>query len=401
MHRYWINLLHIYQPPWQEAGIVLEMYKNSYLYTLDALEQNPQLKITLNICGSLTEHLQRHLKHDFFDRVRKLVAKGQVELVGTAMYHPILPLIPEAEILRQIKLNEDINQHYFKDEWRAAEALYSARGFFLPELAYSAEAAKAVVKSGFQWLALDEVAFRGLGRVAHGQVNWGEKYIHKASGAQLLIRRNFPTEETLQVVSNLPENTLEGTEYLVSVSDGEIYRETFPSNAAGLQHWDKLLKVANSNQIKPITVGEYFKLLDNNQAESHLVEPKASSWRTTEEEESLGSSFHNWLTPGDQIHKELWSLTQDAGELLKKYAKDAHMDFIRQEYDRALSSCTWWWVDGRDLGYSPSEVIKGLNVIINVVRSFRKLPEKLRLSFEQRYANLVYLIWERHWQNYD
>ena len=48
--------------------------------------------------------------------------RGQVEFVGSAKYHAILPLINEHEQRRQIRRNHLTNRHFFGD----AEALTSS-----------------------------------------------------------------------------------------------------------------------------------------------------------------------------------------------------------------------------------------------------------------------------------
>ena len=58
--------------------------------------------------ASLTEQLS--LKHwEILAKFRRLYERRQIELVGSAAYHPLLVKIPEAEISRQIKINEEIN----------------------------------------------------------------------------------------------------------------------------------------------------------------------------------------------------------------------------------------------------------------------------------------------------
>src|SRR5690242_12085629 len=96
---YIVYLFHIYQPPWQTKEVLEENYNKYYLPLLEVLESRPEYKVTLNISASLTEQLARENKAEFFERVKKLVLKGQIELVGSAAYHPVLPLIPEEEII--------------------------------------------------------------------------------------------------------------------------------------------------------------------------------------------------------------------------------------------------------------------------------------------------------------
>lgn len=135
----WANLLHIYQPPNQKKEVLTKVVDESYAKILDILEGRPKIKINLNICASLTEQLIESGFRRIIERIKKLAERKQIELVGSAKYHPILPLLPKKEVIRQIKLNENLNQKYFGKIWRSRPKGLSraeSRGFFLPELAY-------------------------------------------------------------------------------------------------------------------------------------------------------------------------------------------------------------------------------------------------------------------------
>ena len=145
---YWSNFLHIYQPPTQTEEIVRKVTGESYRTLVRVLREAPGGKITLNISATLTEQLARYGLDDVIRGLRELAERGQIELTGSAMYHPILPLIPKDEVIRQIKLNTDVNQRYFGE-------IYKPTGFFPPEMCYSYEVAKPVAELGFRCIILD------------------------------------------------------------------------------------------------------------------------------------------------------------------------------------------------------------------------------------------------------
>jgi alpha-amylase/alpha-mannosidase (GH57 family) len=151
---FWSNFLHIYQPPTQTEEIVRKVTSESYRTLVRVLREAPGGKITLNISAVLTEQLVRYELDDVIQGLRELAERGQVEFTGSAMYHPILPLIPKDEVIRQIKLNTDINQHYFGE-------VYKPVGFFPPEMCYSYEVAQTVSELGFRWIIVDELSFNG------------------------------------------------------------------------------------------------------------------------------------------------------------------------------------------------------------------------------------------------
>ena len=104
----WINFLHFYQPANADAHIIKEAIDLSYYRIVRALEEYPKIKFTLNITGCLVLRWEEMGYLDLIKRIKKLIKRNQIELVGTASYHPLLPLIPEKEAIRQIKDQEKI-----------------------------------------------------------------------------------------------------------------------------------------------------------------------------------------------------------------------------------------------------------------------------------------------------
>src|SRR4030042_42265 len=132
---YWANFIHIYQPPTQTERRPRRVTDECYRKLVGILLRHPQARVTLNINACLTEQLDRYGLHDVIDGLRILAERGQIEFTGSAMYHPILPLIPAAEMRRQIELNMEVNRRYFG-------AAYAPGGFFPPEMGYSFQVAQ-------------------------------------------------------------------------------------------------------------------------------------------------------------------------------------------------------------------------------------------------------------------
>ena len=81
---------------------------------------------------------------DILDSMRMLAERGQVEFVGSGRYHPILPLIPAPLRHRSIVENAQVNRELLG-------AVYQPRGFFPPEMCYSADVAQDVASTGHEW----------------------------------------------------------------------------------------------------------------------------------------------------------------------------------------------------------------------------------------------------------
>ena len=88
---------------------------------------------------------------DLLGLIKTIASRGQIEFTGSGKFHPLLPLIPEPEIRRQIKLNNETNKHFFGK-------LYHPRGFFPPEMAVSGEVFNTVKKMGFEWIIMSGIA---------------------------------------------------------------------------------------------------------------------------------------------------------------------------------------------------------------------------------------------------
>src|SRR6266498_1278614 len=123
---YWAPVLHFYQPPTQFPEVLKRVCRESYRPLIDLLGEFTRSRATVNINGALTEMLLDSGHDDIIEGLKQLAGNGRIELVGSAMYHPILPLLPECEIRRQIALNQTTNQRAFGDAYQPA-------GFFAPE----------------------------------------------------------------------------------------------------------------------------------------------------------------------------------------------------------------------------------------------------------------------------
>src|SRR3989338_4033625 len=148
---YWAPFLHLYQPPTQFHAVLKKICAESYRPLLEVFQANPKAKVTVNICGVLTELLMDHGAADIIDGMKRLAERGQLEFVGTSKYHAILPLIPQEEALRQIELNYETNSYFFKKA-------FSPKGFFPPEMCYSKDILSVIHKTGHKWILISGVA---------------------------------------------------------------------------------------------------------------------------------------------------------------------------------------------------------------------------------------------------
>ncbi|GAJ08728.1 unnamed protein product, partial [marine sediment metagenome] len=150
----WISFLHFYQPAYADNEKVIEATEQSYQRIVSALGRNPNIKFTFNINGCLLDKWQELGFEQLIKDIKQLIQAGQVELTGSAAFHPILPLLPKPEIELQIKLNEKILRKHFGADLRL-------NGFFIPEGAYDKKLAKLIKKFGYDWILHDEITAFG------------------------------------------------------------------------------------------------------------------------------------------------------------------------------------------------------------------------------------------------
>ncbi|MBU1202579.1 polysaccharide deacetylase family protein [Patescibacteria group bacterium] len=375
----WVNFLHIYQPPWQDKGILEQVSNESYEYLLSLFEKYSKFKASLNISGNLVEQLE-DAHPDILKRLQALVKNNQIELTGSSKYHALLPMLSEKEIRRQIELNKQILSQYFDKK--------KIKGFYMPEMAYSDTVAKVVKKQGFEWIILDPICYKA-------KVDNNFLYIHHKTGLKVVFRdrqisKSYPAEIIFHKLNNLEKGTI------ITGTDGEIYGH-FHQDWQG--HIEKIM--ANKN-LRVETVGQYLKKLK----EKKRIELRAGSWESSEEELKKKNPYALWNSPKNKIHKSLWSLVDLATELVNKYKKDKNWNWARRHLDRGQSSCTFWWAsaqrpsDFSPLTWNPDMIDNGSEELIKAVRSLSKASYQEKIRAEKIYIDIKKNTWLDHWRKY-
>lgn len=373
----WINFLHLYQPGNTEDRFIRDAVEKSYDKIISALENNPRAKFTLNISGCLLLRMDNLGYGNLISRIRTLIKKGQIELTGSASYHPLLPLIPKDEAIDQIKENERILLKYFN---------YKPQGFFSPEMAYSPKLSKLIKTLGYEWLILDEIS-------ATGPLENGQVYKDKASGLKIIFRsraisQTFVPDTLLVSADKNPDKTI------ITATDGELY---------GLRHIDpdeKLESLLRSADYKTKTVSEFLDGMP-----TKPVSLRESTWESDEDELKNGMPFALWYNKNNAIHKDLWRLVGMARKTIRTFRDDKNYGWAEWHYTRGVASCMFWWASGKDfrnvfgpVAWNPDEIERGANDLIRSIRTLADEKAKpAKLKAEKLYAKTRYNIWKKHW----
>ncbi|KGA13538.1 hypothetical protein GM51_19555, partial [freshwater metagenome] len=94
--------LHNHQPVGNFGWVFDEIYEKAYLPMIEALERHPKVRLSLHYTGPLLEWFAA-AHPEFLARVRTLVERGQVEIVGGGLYEPILASLPAADRVAQLR----------------------------------------------------------------------------------------------------------------------------------------------------------------------------------------------------------------------------------------------------------------------------------------------------------
>lgn len=380
----WINFLHLYQPANSDSYRIKEAVDLSYQRIVSALENNPNRKFTLNISGALVLRLSELKYFDLINRINKLIEKKQIELTGSAAYHPLLPLIKKNEAILQIKENEKIMKEYFPKA--------VLRGFFLPEMAYSQKVAKIIKNMGYEWLILDEISLD-----PKSVLSFGDIYIDKNSDLKVIFRsREFSNCYVPDKISQFikEDKGNQSDKIVVSATDGELY---------GLRHNDPSKRFENiltNKTIETKLISDYIK-----RKKTIKVKIRNSSWESTEKHLRNSKPYHLWCDKSNKLHLKLWEFASLADELVLKYRKDDNYKWARWHFVRGLASCTFWWASGGDLthnfgpmAWNPDEIERGANEFIRTIRSLERSSRKSeKIKAELLFINIKKIIWTKHW----
>ncbi|MFX1455549.1 MAG: hypothetical protein ACFFDB_09275 [Promethearchaeota archaeon] len=357
--------LHMYQPPTQDNGILKKIDKECYKPLFNVLDYHDNAKICLNINGVLIDLLHEFDLSDTLDFLKNLVSEGKIEIVGTAKYHPILPLIPELETHRQIQLNEETNINEFGKLWKR-------NGFFPPEMAISGGVAKYIRELGYKWVIMSGIAC---------PMEWPFDQIYcSPNGLQLFFRddiisnqisfKDITAKKFVSEAKKLHKNEKKSNStYIIIAQDAETfghhiprYEKIFLGKAMELINNDsetELLFLSDLDQYFPIN--------------KEKIIPKESSWSTTTEDLAKHIPYPLWKHPNNNVHRYYWKIMKSLVNLMnllddlgpsevwdiKNYYSTA-----RWFFDQGLHSCPTWWANYERGIWSPNLVYKGVELLI-------------------------------------
>ncbi len=330
-------LLHCYQPWWQSEEVLERISAECYRPLFQLINSHSQKYLTINVQWALVEQLEKCGIGDVMSLIKKALAENKIELVSTAAYHPILPLISPEMAERQIRCDSEM-----KEEWGIKP---NGNGLYLPELAYDPAIIPTLKKFDAAWTLTDDVPFKtkfhgvpfdqiaapdgvavflrsGLwsNRIAYGEITWQD------------FKNRFPGEV---------RSWTQGKEcYVILAMDAETFghHEKYLNIKLLSDFLAPLLETFGGNEregIKIEPLGNIFRAFPK---VSGCVPP--GSWATTVDDFRAGDYFPLWSSPRNQLHKIMWEISNLAVSCLDKNLRHD------LEIFKCQTSCQFWWVAG-------------------------------------------------------
>jgi alpha-amylase len=235
--------IHCHQPVGNFGWVIDEAYEKSYLPFIEVLDRHPGIKISLHLSGGLLKWIHEN-KPGYFVRLRRLIDRKQIELLGGGFYEPILTLIPEEDRLAQLSLLRDFIKRHFK---------FEVKGAWLSERVWEPQLVSTFNKSGIQYTIVDDAHFRLAGKTLDEIFGY---YVTEEDSKELYI---FPTSQKLRymIPFKLPQDTIE---YLRSLQSDEGRAIVVADDGEKFGFWPGTYKwVYEENYLE-----NFFRLLEDN-----------------------------------------------------------------------------------------------------------------------------------------
>ncbi|MBI3448771.1 MAG: DUF1926 domain-containing protein [Acidobacteria bacterium] len=207
--------IHNHQPVGNFPEVIAKAAERAYDPLLAAFERHPKVRAVAHYSGCLLEWLEAE-RPAHLDALRRLAARGQIEILSGGFYEPILTLIPPADREGQIRC---------LTRWIDEKLGAKARGMWLAERVWEPGLAADLKRAGVEYTLLDDYHF--LGSVDEDPV--GGYYTTEQDGESIGL---FPISEELRYLIPFrePEETVRALferrgrgDVVVMMDDGEKY----------------------------------------------------------------------------------------------------------------------------------------------------------------------------------
>ena len=334
---------HCYQPVFNFEWEIERAFKNAYLPLLRSLEEFPGIKASFHYSGNMLEWFER--RHpDYIERLKKLVWRHQIELMGGGCFEPVMALIPEKDRAEQLKMNEEIIARIFG---------IKPAGAWITERVWEPGLADTLHAAGVKYTIVDDHHML-LSGVKEEKV-FSPYFTRGKTGSVIL----FPSLRSLRysIPFRSPEDILGYMKGITDRSRDDITCFFFADDGEKFGAWPHTYRWVHEKG----WLRDFFRVLEENAAwlqtatYSEIMDtvpprevdnvPESSY---AEMMEWSGGNFKNFLKKypeADRMHERMISVSdmikdiesEDAG-----FAAGARIREAKKELFKAQSGCAYW-----------------------------------------------------------
>jgi len=327
-----ILALHNHQPVGNLPEVFENTFEQAYRPFVEVLAHHPEVKVTLHYTGILLEWIEKH-RPEFLDKLRQLISRGQVEIMGGAYYEPILPIIPDEDKKGQIRLLND----------RIKELLHTVpQGMWLAERIWEPHLARPIASSGLRYITVDDAHFHEV-----GFKDLYHYYLTEEEGWELCI---FPVSEKLrylipfrpveEVISFLHQQLYHDKgDLLVLADDGEKFGswpETY--KAVYLEKWlDHFFTALGEHRdwLRTVTFSEYMEL---EPPEGPVYIPAAAYREMKEWSRGYWRNFLTRYPESNRMHKKMLNVRRRINKMPESKNKEEAFRYLWA----GQCNCAYW-----------------------------------------------------------
>ena len=333
--------LHFHQPVGNFEEILERAYQNCYKPFLDVFSKYPDLKMAFHISGNLLDYFEEKYP-EFLDKVKALVDKGQVEIIGGGFYEPIFQAIPKIDRIGQIEMLT-----------RFSENRFGVRpiGLWVPERVWSPEIIPELNVCGMKYAILDDAHLIKAG------VDKDNLYGYFLTGEEDAKIAIFPSDKALRytIPFRPPRETMDYFKSIMAKKQDPLF--TYGDDAEKFGEWP----YTHAWVYKKGWLNSFFKDLTRNIRWIETIKfsdclslfkplkdvriPEASY---EEMMEWANGSWMNYLErypESNQMHKRMWHTSQRIKDLVcsdKVAMKRDRLAEAKRELFKAQTNCSYW-----------------------------------------------------------
>jgi alpha-amylase/alpha-mannosidase (GH57 family) len=275
---------HNHQPTGNFDSVFEEAVEKAYKPFINVLRSFPGLKMSLHFSGCLLEWLDAH-QPELLDEVATLVGKGQIEILSSGFYEPVLSAIPQWDRLRQLTMMNEYIQARFGTK---------PRGAWMTERVWESHVVDSLVETEIDYVVIDDYHFKCAGITEETLSGY---YTTENNGSPLSVlpirenlRYTIPFSDpsaTIQELRNLYDR---GQRLAVMIDDGEkfgLWPGTYKLSYQ--ERWLERFFEALQNESHWLEMALPSEVLDSATPTGMVYLPSASYFEMSE-----------WSLPGDK-----------------------------------------------------------------------------------------------------